>query len=326
MTKLIGARNVRLAGLALVGVAALAVFAATALGGSARATACGDVRINENAWAGSSANVYVVKYVLEKKLGCNVKVSNITEGQPNFQAMADGKIDVILEDWQNLASFPQYTKNGALVKVGTNGITGIIGWYIPRYLLKQYPAFKTWRGLKGKESVFKSPESGSQGMFLGGDPSYVQKDRAIIEGLGLNFKHVVAGAEPAQVARWTQLYKQKKPVLFYWYNPQYLNGSYDVVNVKLPPRTAACKDDEKKGGDPKQYACAYPPYPLDKIIGSKFAKSGSPAVGVVKRFSWTAKDQNAVAFLIGGKKMKPEKAAEQWAKANPGKVAAWLAK
>ena len=326
MTKLIGARNVRLAGLALVGVAALAVFAATALGGSARATACGDVRINENAWAGSSANVYVVKYVLEKKLGCKVKVSNITEGQPNFQAMADGKIDVILEDWQNLASFPQYTKNGALVKVGTNGITGIIGWYIPRYLLKQYPQFATWKGLKGKESIFKSPETGSQGMFLGGDPSYVQKDRAIIEGLGLNFKHVVAGAEPAQVARWTQLYKQKKPVLFYWYNPQYLNGSYDVVNVKLPPRTAACKDDEKKGGDPKQYACAYPPYPLDKIIGSKFAKSGSPAVGVVKRFSWTAKDQNAVAFLIGGKKLKPEKAAEQWAKANPGKVNAWLAK
>ncbi len=90
----------------VVAVAALAVFAASALGGGARATACGDVTLNENAWAGSTANVYVVKYVLEKKLGCKVKVTNITEGQPNFQAMADGKIDVILEDWQNLASYP----------------------------------------------------------------------------------------------------------------------------------------------------------------------------------------------------------------------------
>ena len=34
--------------------------------------------------------------------------------------------------------------------------------------MKQYPQFKTWQGLKGKESIFKSPESGSQGMFLGG--------------------------------------------------------------------------------------------------------------------------------------------------------------
>ena len=33
-------------------------------------------------------------------------------------------------------------------------------------------------------------------MFLGGDPSYVQKDKELIEALDLNFKHVTAGAEP----------------------------------------------------------------------------------------------------------------------------------
>ena len=212
------------------------------------------------------------------------------------------------------------------MKVGSNGITGVIGWYIPRYLLKQYPQFKTWKGLKGKESVFKSPESGSQGMFLGGDPSYVQKDRALIKGLGLNFKHVVAGAEPAQVARWSQLYKQKKPVIFYWYDPQYLNAQYDLVRVQLPPRTKSCQDDEKKGGDPKKYACEYPSYVLDKIISGKFAKSGSPAVAVVKRFKWSPADQNTVANLIAGKKMKPDKAAETWVKANQAKVNVWLGK
>ena len=33
-----------------------------------------------------------------------------------------------------------------------------------------------------------------------------------------------------------------------------------------------------------------------------------------------------VANLIVGKKMKPDKAAAVWVKANPGKVNAWLAK
>ena len=324
----LGSRRIRFAGLGVIALVALAVVASAVAAGSssARATACGDVTLNENAWAGSTSNVYVVKYVLEKKLGCKVKVTDITEGQPNFQAMADGKIDAVLEDWQNLPSFPQYTKTGKVVNLGGNGITGVIGWYIPRYLLKQYPQFATWKGLKGKESVFKSPESGSQGMFLGGDPSYVQKDKALIAGLGLNLKHVVAGAEPAQVARWSQLYKQKKPVLFYWYDPQYLNAQYDLVQVKLPPRFKGCQDDEKKGGDPKKYACAYPSYRLDKVISSKFAKSGSPAVSVIKKFTWTSKDQNTVANLISGKKMKPDKAAETWVKANPGKVALWLKK
>ena len=324
----LGSRRTRLVGLGVIALVALAVVASAVAAGSSssRATACGNVTLNENAWAGSTSNVYVVKYVLEKRLGCKVKVTDITEGQPNFQAMADGKIDAVLEDWQNLAGFPQYTKSGKLVNLGGNGITGVIGWYIPRYLLKQYPQFATWKGLKGKESVFKSPESGSQGMFLGGDPSYVQKDKALIAGLGLNLKHVVAGAEPAQVARWSQLYKQKKPVLFYWYDPQYLNAQYDLVQVKLPPRFKGCQDDEKKGGDPKKYACAYPSYRLDKVISSKFAKSGSPAVSVIRKFTWTSKDQNTVANLISGKKMKPDKAAETWVKANPGKVALWLKK
>ena len=161
----LGSRRIRFAGLGVIALVALAVVASAVAAGSssARATACGDVTLNENAWAGSTSNVYVVKYVLEKKLGCKVKVTDITEGQPNFQAMADGKIDAVLEDWQNLPSFPQYTKTGKVVNLGGNGITGVIGWYIPRYLLKQYPQFATWKGLKGKESVFKSPESGSQG-------------------------------------------------------------------------------------------------------------------------------------------------------------------
>jgi glycine betaine/proline transport system substrate-binding protein len=324
----LASRRFRFAGLGVIALVALAVVASAVAAGSSssRATACGNVTLNENAWAGSTSNVYVVKYVLEQKLGCKVKVTDITEGQPNFQAMADGKIDAVLEDWQNLPSFPQYTKTGKLVNLGGNGITGVIGWYIPRYLLKQYPQFATWKGLKGKETVFKSPDSGSQGMFLGGDPSYVQKDKALIAGLGLNFKHIVAGAEPAQVARWSQLYKQKKPVIFYWYDPQYLNAQYDLVQVKLPARFKGCQDDEKKGGDPKKYACAYPSYRLDKVISGKFAKSGSPAVSVIKKFTWTSKDQNTVANLISGKKMKPDKAAETWVKANPGKVALWLKK
>ena len=328
MTNRLGGRRVRSMGLALVAVAALTIFAASALGGGARSTACGNVVLNENAWAGSTSNVYVVKYVLEKNLGCKVKVSNITENQPSFQAMADGKIDVVLEDWDNTltASNKKYVTSRSVVNVGGNGITGVIGWYIPRYLLEQYPQFKTWAGLKGKESVFKSPESGSQGMFLGGDPSYVQKDKAMIQGLGLNLKHVVAGAEPAQVARWSQLYKQKKPVLFYWYDPQYLNAQYDLVRMQLPARTKTCKDDEKEGGNPKLYACAYPSYGLDKLVSGKFAKSGSPALAVIKKFKWTSADQNAVANLIAGKKMKPDKAAEQWVKANQAKVNAWLAK
>jgi glycine betaine/proline transport system substrate-binding protein len=273
---------------------------------------------------GSTANVYVVKNVLEKRLKCSVKVTNITENQPSFQAMADGKIDVVLEDWDNtlVPSNKKYLTSKAVVPVGGNGITGVIGWYIPRYLLKQYPQFKTWKGLKGKESVFKTAESApNAGTFLGGDPSYVQKDRALIKELGLDLKHVVSGAEPAQVARWTQLYKQKKPVLFYWYDPQYLNAVYDLYRIQLPKRFIGCVDDEKLPG---KHACEYPSYGLDKLVSSKFAKSGSPALKIIRNFKWTSADQNFVANLISGKHMDKDKAAAAWVAKHKAQVNAWL--
>jgi len=163
--------------------------------------------------------------------------------------------------------------------------------------------------------------------------NYLQREdleayRALIKELGLNLFFLSVGSEPAQVARWTQAYKQKKPILFYWYTPQYLNTAYQLSEIKLPPRSKKCVDsyNPKLGSDWSIYRCAYGLTIIDKVMTSKFAKSGSPAVGVFKRWKWTANDQNTVANMIAGQHMDPEKAAEKWVKANPAKVKAWLGK
>src|SRR5256885_5919492 len=227
-------------------IAATAVMVVGSAGASTKAS-CGTVTLNEQAWASSTANTYVAKAALETYLKCKVNITQIAE-IPVYQALASGKTDAVLEDWQHVDQYKQYIdQQHSVVFGGPNGVVGHIGWYIPTYLMRQHPEFKTWKGLKGKESLFKSPESGSQGVFLGGDPSYVQKDQQLIQGLGLNFKFVSVGAEPAQVARWTQLYKQKKPVIFYWYTPQYLNLQYKLSEVQLPKRFKGCLDDFATG-------------------------------------------------------------------------------
>jgi glycine betaine/proline transport system substrate-binding protein len=281
---------------------------------------CGKVVLNEQAWAGSTANTYIAKAVLEDDLGCDVEVTKITE-IPVFQAMADGKVDAVLEDWQHTDEYAKYIdKAGTVVQGGPLGVEGHIGWFIPKFVMDEHPEFKTWEGLKGKEDVFNNE-------FLGGDPSYVQKDKELIKALGLNLKHVTAGAEPAQVARWSQAYKQQKPVLFYWYTPQYLNQEYDLAEVKLPPRTDAnkdCKDDAKEGGDPEQYKCEYDVTIINKLFSKKFADSGSPAYDMLKKMKLTNEDQELVAKAIAGDKQDPEEAGADWVKDNRDKVDQWL--
>ena len=127
-------------------------------GGSADSGAsdCGKVVLNEQAWAGSTANTYIAKAVLEDKLGCEVEITKIAE-IPVFQAMADGKVDAVLEDWEHVDEYEQYVdKAGTVVKGGPLGVTGHIGWFIPKYLMDENPEFKTWEGLKGKEDLFKT--------------------------------------------------------------------------------------------------------------------------------------------------------------------------
>ena len=113
-----------------------------------------------------------------------------------------------------------------------------------------------------------------------------------------------------------------------WYTPQYLNTAYQLSEVQLPPRGKTCVDsyNPKLGSNWSIYKCAYGDTVIDKVIATKFAKSGSPAVGVIKRWKWTADDQNQVANMIAGQHIDPAKAAEQWVKANTAKVNVWLGK
>jgi glycine betaine/proline transport system substrate-binding protein len=304
-----------------LGALSLAAGATALVGASTSAVSskadCGTITLNENSWVGSTANVYVVKNVLESKLKCDVKITQIAE-IPVYQALSTGKVDAVLEDWQHVDQYKQYEQKLKTAQdAGSNGVTGHIGWYVPSYVVQQHPEMKTWKGLLKDWALFKTAESGGKGELLDGDPSYVTADEPLIKNLKLNLKVVYAGGEASQITSVKQAYAQKKPILFYWYTPQWLNAELKLTEVMLPARTPGCDVPVKAT------KCAYPSYDLRKVISTKFAKSGSPAVNVIKKFSWTANDQNSVAVMIAGKKMKPDDAAKKWIAANPAKVKAW---
>jgi len=287
-------------------------------GGGGGGGDCGEVVINEQSWVGSTANVYVAKNVLENELGCTVSITKIAEN-PVFEAMSDGKVDVILEDWQHTDLYKKYVDDlGKVKQAGSLGVTGHIGWYLPQYLVDENPDLATWQGVAENWEMFQTPESGDKGQFLSGDPSYVTNDESLINTLDLNFKVIFAGGEASEIAAIKQTYAQEEPLLFYWYEPQWLNAALDFEEVKLPKRTKGCDTN------PDKVSCAYPNYDLRKLMSTEFAESGSPAVQFVKNFKWSNADQELVSQQIAGEKVSPEDAAAQWLSDNKDKADAWL--
>lgn len=280
--------------------------------------------LNEQAWIGSTANTYVAKAVLERYLGCRVRITRFAE-IPAFQALAVGSTDAVLEDWQNVAQYTKYVdRQHTVVMGGPNGVVGHSGWFVPTYLVTRYPQLATWKGLKGRESLFKG--AGVTGVFLGGDPSYVHKDQQLIQELGLKLAYHGVKDEQTEVAVWSSLYAQRKPVLFYWYTPQHLNATYQLSEVKLPARFPGCVDDPTPSAAPNDYRCAYATEVLNKLFGAGFARSKSPAYPVLRRFSWSTLDQETVAAWIIDDHLTPSEAAQKWVAANRATIQAWLGK
>lgn len=305
----------------LAATGALALLTISACG--AAETGGGDSRtvsLHTPSWVGAEVNTAVAAYLLEHELGYEVKTQQMDE-TPAWDAMSQGKIDAILEDWGHPQEEKRYVQgNKTVVPAGELGVTGHIGWFVPKYLADEKPDITDYKNLNKYADVFKTPESGAKGQFIKGDPSYVSHDNALIKNLGLNYKPIEAGAEATHLAQLEQLYKNKKPFLTYWWTPQWMNATMDLIEVELPPHEDGCDADKKA------VACAYPDVPLKKWMNADFAKEGGDAAEFLKNFKWTTEQQNLVAKYVAADKMTAAKAAEKWVKENESVWKAWLPK
>jgi glycine betaine/proline transport system substrate-binding protein len=288
-------------------------------GGTSTAGATkGTVNIAVNPWVGYEADAAVVGYLLAKKMGYRVEKKQLKE-EISWQGFDTGEVDVILENWGHDDLKKTYIEQKkTAVEVGSTGNKGVIGWYVPQWLADKYPDITDSKNLNKYADLFKTSESGGKGQLLDGDPSYVTNDEALVTNLKLNYQVVYSGSEAGIIKAAQQATKQRKPLLFYFYEPQWLFAKEKYVRVKLPPYTAGCD------ADPKKVACDYPDYDLDKIASKKFADANSTAYQMIKNFSWTNEDQNLVSDYLTNQKMTADQAAEKWVGEHESTWKPWI--
>ncbi|MEV4701672.1 ABC transporter substrate-binding protein [Actinoplanes sp. NPDC049316] len=315
-----GTRRLR-AALTVVALAAVAACGSdhpiTAPPGAAR-TPCGTVTIAVNPWVGYEANVAVVSYLLKQQLGCAVVEKDLTEDQ-SWAGLATGEVDVILENWGHDDLKKTYIDDKKVaVELGLTGNKGVIGWYVPPWMAETHPDIVKWKNLNDYAELFRTPASGAKGQLLGGDPSFVTNDAALIKNLKLDYTVVYAGSEDALIAAFRKAQAKRQPLIGYFYTPQWLLSEIKLVHIPLPLYKPGCD------ADPKTVACDYQPYDLDKVARKAFAESGSPAADLIKNFQWTNEDQNKVARDITVGKMSRDQAAKRWLDAHQETWQGWL--
>jgi glycine betaine/proline transport system substrate-binding protein len=289
--------------------------------GAAGAEDCGTLNMAVNNWVGYEADAYVVGRVAETRLGCTVEYKRLDE-QVSWKGFGTGEVDVVIENWGHPELQSKYMADkggdGSATDFGLTGNDGIIGWYVPPWMVEEYPDITNWENLNKYSDLFQTSETGDKGTFYDGDPGFVTNDEAIIKNLDLDFEVVYTGSETALIEGFRKAEQNQTPYIGYFYEPQWFLSEVPLVHVDLP---------EWQEGDPVEgpdVATDYPPYPLNKVVSTEWAESGSPAVDLVKNFQWTNEDQNLVAKYIAEDGMEPADAADKWIEDNPDKVDAWL--
>jgi glycine betaine/proline transport system substrate-binding protein len=301
---------------ALVASVGLVAALAACSGGGGGTSEVVDIAINP--WVGYTSNAGVVGTLLDKQLGFKVKYKDLTE-QVSWEGFESGEIDAIVENWGHEDLAKTYiTDKKVAIDAGSTGVPGVIGWYVPPWMVEKYPDITDWNNLNKYADLFKTSESGGKGQLLDGDPSYVTNDVALVKNLNLNFEVVVGGSEAALIESFRKAEQNKTPLLAYFYSPQWFLNEVKLVKVNLPPYTAGCD------ADPEKVACDYPPYDLNKIISKNLEDKAPKAAQLIKNFKWTAEDQNTVSNYIANQNMTYQDAGAKWVTDNEAKWKPWI--
>jgi glycine betaine/proline transport system substrate-binding protein len=299
-------------------------------GASACESSGGDesVRLAVNPWTGSAVNANVAKVIIEQCAGLgNVELVDIDENAM-WPAISKGDtLDGVLEIWPSghVADYETYIAgNQGIIDGGLLGPDAKIGWYVPTFVVDEHPELATWEGFKDPElaGLFKTAESGEQGQFLMGDPSYVSYDEQIIENLGLPLKFVVAGSEAALITAIQNAEADQTPLLLQFWQPHWLQSQVDLTEVKLPEVTEECA--ASAAANDGKYACDYPVDKLYKAFSDKLEEKAPNSFQVLSNLQLTTEQQNEIAALIDGEGMTAADAAKQWVDANQDVWQAWL--
>jgi glycine betaine/proline transport system substrate-binding protein len=282
------------------------------------------VKLVTNPWSASELNVAVAGILLEEELGYPVEVVSLDENA-QWTALASGDVHASLEVWPSghVANVEQYIDDlGVVEHGGPLGPIGKIGWYVPSYVVEAQPELATWEGFLGEEAaaLFATAETGDQGQFIGGDPSFVQYDQDIIDNLGMDFEVVYAGSEEAILSQLDAAYSREEPVLFYFWTPHSVHAQYELTEVELPAYSDECYAEADAGS----VECDYPADELYKIFWADFDEYAPEAHQLLTNMNYTTEDQIGMIAAVELEGQSVEEAAREWLEANESTWQSWL--
>ncbi len=307
----------------------LAVLVAAVLAGPAQA-ARKNVIIGGMTWTGSEAVEQIMKYVLEEKLGIPVEIKQLTAAVL-WPAMDKGQADIYPDMWMpnQMDGWKKYVEERKSVVGKLSYDNAPQGIYMSAPLAKKY-GIKSVFDLKDPEKakIFDTNGNGLGEMWVGPyswSASEINKSK--IKEYGLKM-------EPLEVEQWAFLallkeaMRKNKPLVFYYWEPEWPMAKYDLIRLEEPPYEESKWIHVKGKPDQTHVSCAYPPATVYVGVSKKLEKRLPKAYKFFMNWSIPIEEvSNLIADIedVPGNPKKPAaEVAKAWVESHPQIVKGWL--
>jgi glycine betaine/proline transport system substrate-binding protein len=334
-------------------VAALfALGLATCLSLLSSADAKYKVVLAELNWTGAVGIEHVLKTILESRLGADVEIIP-ADAAVIWAAMdkGDGSIDVFPDLWRapQANAWAKYVAKGSreTVLVNDNPYSGESGLYVPGYVQEEHKIFSV-EDLRSPEvaKLFDTNGDG-KGEWWPGGPGWGTLNVELVKAKSYGYDKYFT---PFIVEQWVMqavldgAYKQKKPVLFFYWEPEWIHSAYDLRRLKEPIFTGysnpKMKDDPQYNPsgcwnmvtaeeDPawmekSDVKCAWPTSFVYIGYAKALADRAPNVARFLKQVAFNSKTINDWILKIDREKMDPAEVAREWVANNSDTVNNWL--
>jgi len=263
------------------------------------------VTISDSAFQTLWINNEIAKFAIETGYEYPVNIVDMNTAVM-WQSIMNGQVDLHMELWRmnTLDLYNQAIDEGSMLDLGEIYERSTQGFYVPRYVIEGDPE----RGIEATapdlRSVFDLPEYTE----LFADPADPTKgrivncittwqcatvNRAKLNAYGLmeHYNIMEPGAAAALDAAIAGAYQQGEPFVSYYWEPTWLAGMYDLVQLEEPEYTEECwayidevLDGERDIEDvPAEGGCAYQTVGIHKGVHSGLQERAPELVTMLEK-------------------------------------------
>lgn len=279
-------------------------------------------------WSSSIAVSHVMKAVLETRLNIPADIRPLSQPVA-WSALDEGTADILSEIWMpnQAEAFHRYVQRDGTVLARKSYEEAPQGLYLSASVANEHDIHSVF-DLKGKESLFDVDGDGIGEMWVGPYNWAASRiNRSKIREYGIRFTPL-AYEQWVFVALLKEAMVQHKPLVFYYWEPDWPTAIYDLVRLTEPPHSRAQWGIDPDEPDGPRYRCAYPPATVYIGISPRLEDRLPKAFAFFLRWRIPMREVSRLVAEIeevpGNPSKDPARVARDWIDAHPDQVNNWL--